>query len=364
MARVRFVIPQLPPLTPPGLLFLTGTHRGWGDDPDGWSFQRAEGGAVLDAELAEGTLLGVKVRVLDTAGAVTEEGDRWGGRAPAHQVVVHGDMTVTLQLHGWQDGRQGRGRPSGSAPPREETVLDAPWGPQTVRLWWPENIAASPLPLLILHDGQNVFDEAPTFAGQSWNVAGAAQALADEGLPCVIAALSVNEERSRRYVPFPFELNAHRPAADAYLDWIVQRLRPALAERFGHPGAAHTALAGSSFGGLVTLYGGLRSPEAFGTLGVFSPALWPADFELLRWMRGRAAPRVRVWLDMGDREAGTLQAAEELVRSTHRLALRLRPSVAEVRVSTGHDHWHDEAAWAARFPAFLRWWLEGLPQRS
>jgi predicted alpha/beta superfamily hydrolase len=358
MVRVRFVIPELPPQTPEGVLFLTGTHRHWSDDPAGWTFGRLEDGAVLDAQLPEGALLEVKVR-LHHDGQVTEEGDVWGGRAPAHKAVVEGNTDVHLHLGGWQDAGGGRGRPSASAPPREELTLTAPWGEQAVRLWWPAS-ATQPLPLLILHDGQNVFDEAMTFAGQSWNVAQAAQTLADEQQPCLIAALGVNDERSRRYVPFPFELNGFQSGADEYLDWIVGTLKPTLSERFGAVEPSRTALAGSSFGGLITLYGGLRAPSEFGTLGVFSPAIWPADFELLRWMEGRAAPQSRVWLDMGDREADSLPGAAEMVALTRDLAARLRPNVREVQVTIGENHWHDEAAWAARFPAFLRWWLAGL----
>ncbi|CAM3554339.1 alpha/beta hydrolase [Deinococcus frigens] len=354
MPKVRFIIPGLPPGTPQGVLFLTGDHRGWSNDPAGWTFT----GRELAAELPAGSLLGVKVRVLHD-GQTSEEGDVWGGRAPAHKVIVQDEMDLQLNFDGWQDARKGSGRPSTSAPPREELTLAAPWGEQPVRLWWPDS-PKRPLPLLIMHDGQNVFDEAATFAGQSWNVVQAAQALANEGQPCLIAALSVNDERSRRYVPFPFELNSFNPGADEYLDWILGTLKPALRERFGPVEAAQTALAGSSFGGLVTLYGGLRAPTEFGTLGVFSPAIFPADFELLRWMKDRPAPQTRVWLDMGDHEADSLQGAAEVVELTHALARQLQLKMREVHVTIGADHWHDEAAWAARFPAFLRWWLRGL----
>ncbi|WP_233554426.1 hypothetical protein [Deinococcus cavernae] len=107
---VRFVIPELPPGTPAGTLFLTGDHRGWSSDPQGWAFQRTGQGAVLNADLPMGSLLSVKVRILGTDGRVTEEGDAWGGRAPAHKAVIHEDgQTVTLSLAGWQDDRQGRG---------------------------------------------------------------------------------------------------------------------------------------------------------------------------------------------------------------------------------------------------------------
>ncbi|WP_188900210.1 alpha/beta hydrolase [Deinococcus aerophilus] len=360
MARLRVLLPTLPPHTPAGDLFLTGQHRAWSSDPAGWTFRRCGAGAELNVEFPEGTLLGLKVRVRTAHGQVIEEGNAWGGRAPAHTGAVTGDMTLTLDLAGWQDRRQGRDQPPRSAAPREELTLAAPWGEQTVRLWWPAAHPTAALPRVILHDGQNVFDEAASFAGQSWDAAGAAQVLAGEGHPCLIVALSVNEERSRRYVPFPFELNGFQPGADEYLDWIMGTLQPALSARFGNVDAAHTALAGSSFGGLVTLYGGLRDPQGYGTLGVFSPAVWPADFELLRWLQGRTAPDTRVWVDMGDHEADTVTGAAEVVRRTQDLAARLRPAVRNLQFTVGAGHWHDEAAWAARLPGFLRWWLTGL----
>ncbi|WP_135229105.1 alpha/beta hydrolase [Deinococcus fonticola] len=359
---VRFVIPELPPGTPAGTLFLTGDHRGWSSDPQGWAFQRETQGAVLIADLPVGSLLGVKVRLLGTDGCVTEEGDAWGGRAPAHKAVIHADrQMVTLSLAGWQDDRQGRGRPPRSSPPRAEFALAAPWGEQLVRLWWPEG-TPDELPLLILHDGQNVFDEGPTFAGSSWDAGGAASMLAGEGHPFRIAALPVNDERSRRYVPFPFEMNAFNPGADEYLDWLRDGLKPELERRFGPP--THTALAGSSFGGLITLYAGLRDPGEYGTWGVFSPAIWPADFELLRWMARRTDPKARVWVDMGDHEGRTAQEAAETVQLTYELAETLRPKVQEVQVTIGEGHWHDEEAWRARLPAFLRWWLTSASPRQ
>ena len=119
-------------------------------------------------------------------------------------------------------------------------------------------------------------------------------------------------------------------------------------------------IAGSSFGGLITAYAGLRDPGTYGTLGVFSPAIWPADHAFLRWLEGRADAQARVWLDMGDHEGDTLESAAALVSLTHDLAARLRPVVREVRVTVGEGHWHDEPAWRERLPEFLCWWLMGL----
>ncbi|MDL2343761.1 alpha/beta hydrolase-fold protein [Deinococcus sp. MIMF12] len=355
MPRVLFRL-SAPPPVPGATLFLTGTHRGWSDGVEGWTFGPD---GVLAAELPPGALLNVKVRALAPDGTVTEEGDAWGGRAPAHRLVVRGDTTLDLPVAGWQDGRAGRERPTRSAPPQGTLMLAAPWGEQPVRLWSPGDVEGD-LPLLILHDGQNVFDEGPSFAGESWDAAGAAQALADAGFPCRLAALPVNEDRSRRYVPFAFELNSFESGADGYADWLRDALLPHLRGRFGPVPPQRVALAGSSFGGLITAYAGLRDPGTYGTLGVFSPAIWPADHAFLRWLEGRADAQARVWLDMGDHEGDTLESAAALVTLTHDLAARLRPRVAGVHLTIGEGHWHDEPAWRERLPGFLRWWLTGL----
>ncbi|MFN4253085.1 alpha/beta hydrolase [Deinococcus sp.] len=355
MARLRWRISHLPPLPTGSAVFLTGDHRAWSSDPTGWTFDPA--GELL-GEHPEGTLLSVKVRARHPDGTVTEEGDAWGGRAAPHRHVVTGDAGIDLHVAGWQDARGGLDRPARSAPPREETVLEAPWGEQPVRLWWPTG-QDGPLPLLILHDGQNAFDEAPTFAGESWDAAGAAQALADAGHPVRIAALPVNHDRNRRYVPFPFELNDFASGADEYANWIRDTLLPHLHARFGPVPAQDTALAGSSFGGLITAYAGLRDPGTYGTLGVFSPAVWPADHAFLRWLAGRSDPQARVWVDMGDHEQGTLAASRDLVTRTRDLTAQLAPHVREARFTVGAGHWHDEPAWRERLPAFLRWWRGG-----
>ena len=65
-----------------------------------------------------------------------------------------------------------------------EGVADEHHAARTLLAWLPPSYAAEPgrrYPAVYFHDGQNVFDEGPTFAGESWDAAGAAQALADAG---------------------------------------------------------------------------------------------------------------------------------------------------------------------------------------
>ena len=84
-------------------------------------------------------------------------------------------------------------------------------------------------------------------------------------------------------------------------------------------GRESTGLGGSSLGGLVTLYLGLRFASHFGKLAVLSPSVWWNHKSILGYLN-EYAPRTiwdrpRLWLDVGDREGRrTVQDAEHLAR--------------------------------------------------
>jgi predicted alpha/beta superfamily hydrolase len=61
------------------------------------------------------------------------------------------------------------------------------------------------------------------------------------------------------------------------VDFIVKTLRPYINKNYRTKKCRkHTFTAGSSMGGLISLYALLKYPKVFGGAGVFSPALWIA----------------------------------------------------------------------------------------
>jgi len=119
------------------------------------------------------------------------------------------------------------------------------------------------------------------------------------------------------------------------------------------PGVANTGIAGSSLGGLLTIYLGLRYRKIIGKMAVLSPSVWWNQRWILNYVaRARVEPRPRMWLD-----AGTQESAREIddVR-------KLRDVLVNRGWREGHDlryseiqgGKHDEAAWALRVDPFLR----------
>ena len=89
-------------------------------------------------------------------------------------------------------------------------------------------------PVLYLHDGQNLFDRATSFAGQDWNVQGAADHLINAGAvaPLIIVGI-YNTGKSRIYEYTPTKapkLGGGR--ADRYAKFLLQEVMPFVQQQY------------------------------------------------------------------------------------------------------------------------------------
>jgi predicted alpha/beta superfamily hydrolase len=165
-------------------------------------------------------------------------------------------------------------------------------------------------------------------------------------------------ERLNEYSPFPDAKHEVEGRGDAYLDFVVHTLKPMIDRDFRTlADRASTGIAGSSMGGLVSLYAFFRNAETFGFAGVMSPALWFADAAILPYVQ--AAPNVggRVYVDVGTREG----------RETLSNVRKLRDILVAKGYRKGVDFLyvvemggtHSEAAWARRLRKELDFLLGG-----
>lgn len=214
-------------------------------------------------------------------------------------------------------------------------------------------------PLLILQDGQNIFDPQIAFVrGQTWRVAETADAViaAGEVEPLLIAAVHhAGERRIAEYTP---SRDARMGGGEAalYGRMLTQEILPFLrAEYHLSPEPERTGIGGSSLGALVALWLGLEYPELFGRLAVLSPSVWWNK----RWILGRLNERApwlrrrhRVWLDVGDEEGpGMLEDAALLEQRLRAHGWRRDIELHFEKVKDGK---HNEAAWAERVRPMLR----------
>jgi predicted alpha/beta superfamily hydrolase len=212
-------------------------------------------------------------------------------------------------------------------------------------------------PVLFMQDGQNLFDPATSFIpGQHWRVAESADVLIRSGRvePLVIVGIeNAGPARMHEYTP------THDPAREAgggaadYTQMIADELLPLIGERYRiSRDREDTGVAGSSLGGLVSLYAGLTRPEVFGAVGAMSPSVWWHGRAILAGVeRFDAHERPRIWLDIGTREGKEALADARLLRD-RLLAHGWNDSTLSYHEDRGGEH--NERTWARRVPLMLQ----------
>jgi predicted alpha/beta superfamily hydrolase len=211
-------------------------------------------------------------------------------------------------------------------------------------------------PVLYLHDGQNLFDRATAFGGQDWNVQGAADHLIHTGAvePLIIVGIyNAGKSRIHEYTPTKApKLGGGR--ADRYAKFLLQEVMRFI-EREYHADASPsvTGIGGSSLGGLVSLYFGLKYPQTFGKVAALSPSVWWNQRVILRFAAAAPPePRPRIWLDIGTREGPRIvQDVEQFRDVLLKKGWRLGEDLHYDRVEGAE---HNEAAWSRRVGPFLQ----------
>lgn len=294
-----------------------------------------------------------------------------GGDAPNRAFVVpaSGAATYTGSVAAWR-------APEASAPRASTaratvTILDTAFAiPQlgrTRRVWLylPPDYATSGkwYPVLYMQDGQNLFDAATSFAGE-WGIdesLDSLHALGDPGI-IVVGIDNGGTHRSNEYHPWPSATGRFGGGEGTrYAEFLAETLKPYIDARYRtKPGRLDTGVGGSSSGGVIAMYAGLRYPDVFGRVLSFSPAFFvnPQLFALARATLPRTPPS-RFFLDAGLNETVPALAAGEFARTQREMVDTLAAAgvdvARDVRSLLPADGVHAEWFWRREFPAAYRW---------
>lgn len=216
-------------------------------------------------------------------------------------------------------------------------------------------------PVLYFHDGQNVFDERTSYVGK-WAADETLEALSRDGIEAIAVAVpNKGAARMDEYNPWRerSRFTSGRMSGgkgDAYMDWLATAVKPLIDRSFPtRVEREATGLAGSSMGGLISLYGLVAKPKVFGMALAMSPSIMWHDYGILLLIEQGRMPRSRIYIDMGGREwRGGLDDGR-----------RLRDTLVACGFVEGSDlnyveepyAPHNETAWARRLPDALRFLL-------
>jgi predicted alpha/beta superfamily hydrolase len=226
---------------------------------------------------------------------------------------------------------------------------------RVVRVYLPPGYerSARRYPVVYLHDGQNLFDAATGFAGE-WEVDESLDRLA-RTQHLELIAVGIDNGGEHRLQELTAWDNAKYGKAEGaqYMAFVVDVVKPYIDAHYRTlPDRTHTAIAGSSLGGLISHYALCRYPQVFGKAALFSPSYWYAP-EAYAWTDAhRIAPATRIYFYAGDAED------EHMVGNMQRMAALLRRDglpQRDLRVRVVHGAHHNEAAWRAEFPRAMLW---------
>jgi predicted alpha/beta superfamily hydrolase len=210
-------------------------------------------------------------------------------------------------------------------------------------------------PVLYLHDGQNLFDGATSFIpGMDWHVGQTADQAICSGVvePLLIVGMYNTKARIREYTPTHVpKLGGGR--ADRYAKFLIEEVKPFVEREYrARYGSENTGIGGSSLGGLVSLYLGLKLPQVWGKIAALSPSVWWNQRVMHRFAEAAEVhPRPRIWLDIGTHEGPRIvQDVEQFRDVLLQKGWSLNGDLHYQRIEGAE---HNEAAWAQRVGPFL-----------
>lgn len=176
---------------------------------------------------------------------------------------------------------------------------------RNVEVWLPDGYSpGKKYAVLYMHDGQMLYDASTSWNKQAWDVDDVATQLFQEGKiqdMIVVGVWNGGKTRHADYFPQkPFEsltsdqkdfvvkqlqnmgrtAESFQPVSDNYLKFLVTELKPFIDKKYSvYTDRKHTFIAGSSMGGLISMYAICEYPQIFGGAACLS-SHWPGIFSV------------------------------------------------------------------------------------
>ncbi|HET7118521.1 MAG TPA: alpha/beta hydrolase-fold protein [Hanamia sp.] len=293
------------------------------------------------------------------------ETDSTGKSIANRSFHLSADTTICINILGWNDdfkSNQVSIEKNHTASVNVIIMDTAFYIPQLKRkrriwLYLPPDYAKSKkkYPVLYMQDGQNLFDDATSYAGE-WGVDEYLDSIFKKGKKEVIVVGIDNGllKRMNEYNPWKFQ-NYGKGEGNQYVDFLVENLKPFIDQHYRTlKSKRNTFIAGSSMGGLISLYAALKYPKVFGGAGIFSPSFWTASGIDSTVISGAKKMKSRLFFYAGGKEEDSM--IPDMKRIEKEIKSRSSSPIKEMIDPNAN---HNEAAWRKYFPDFYKWVVEG-----
>ena len=223
---------------------------------------------------------------------------------------------------------------------------------RTVRVFLPRNYFKTDksFPVVYMQDGQNLFDPATAFGGRDWQIATTMDKMPLSKQVIIVGIDNGEADRINEYAPF--ETKKGGGEGDAYVRFIVETLKPFIDNEYRTlPQRETTGIAGSSMGGLISFYAGLRYSDVFGKVAPMSPALW-FNPQVLDMMKDKVEPKNAFYVVASKTE---MKSMEGTLQNIYWGLKNNGWADEQIRVIARDRGKHNEIFWGREFRAMLEW---------
>lgn len=142
-------------------------------------------------------------------------------------------------------------------------------------------------------------------------------------------------------------------AGDAYLTFLINEVKPYIDKHYRTLSSVrHTAIMGSSMGGLMTHYAIVKHPEVFSRAAVFSPSFWFSQNAFTFTETHPVPDTHKLYFNVGQKEGREMTDGMTAMVNLH-LAQQHPDHAVFAKVVNGQEH--NEAFWRSEVEPALRW---------
>lgn len=207
-------------------------------------------------------------------------------------------------------------------------------------------------PVMYLQDAQNLFNESAKYG--NWEIDKKLAVMSEYkiGKIIIIAIEHAEEDRIKEFNVGKTVLG--KGQGKKYIRFVTETLKPFVDSNFRtKTEREHTGIGGSSMGGLVSIFSGLRYPEVYGKLMVFSPSLWVVP-KLKMESNSTNTDDTKIYLYAGGDESDTMiehvKSFKDDVISSEFVKDKMK-----INLSINMHGKHNETYWSDEFPMAIEW---------
>ena len=207
-------------------------------------------------------------------------------------------------------------------------------------------------PVMYLQDAQNLFKENAQYG--NWEIDKKLAVMAEYkiGKIIIIAIEHAEEDRIKEYNVGKTVLG--KGQGKKYIKFMTETLKPFVDSNFRTKKEREfTGIGGSSMGGLVSIFSGLRYPEVYGKLMIFSPSLWVVP-KLKIKSDSTENSDTKIYLYAGGDESATMiEHIQEFKKNI--IASEFIKDKLKINLSINMEGKHSETYWSDEFPKAIEW---------